>query len=246
MFKDLLLSRSGTPAELRKHMEDVHIPMGLSIPAVAREMQRYTLNHVEGSPVAIAIHPPIDRLSTIVEHVCGGWEGLTRLGQDPDFQEKLLPDEQYMSTHLMDGQAEFVAIDEEQPIFTSGDVGTLRVFDLLRRSASVSREQFLRQLEAEGAWAKTDDRYRAAVGQRVHSIVGEGTASYGEAAEPFDAVVETWPADLHRLEDLVDELRSRRSAYCDPAGSFTVVTEERWFYGEVGPFGPRAESAGRS
>ena len=247
MIKDFLLARAapGLSCETLQHyLQFTHAPLALANPALAREVERYTMNHAsEDTTYPFQLYPSIPGLALVVEHMFGGWEGIARFSADEHYLATVRPDEEHMVRTLMDGAPQFVAVDEEHALFTAPTCGRLRMFDFVRRHPTMTREHFLEQLDTEGAWAATDPAYRAAVARRVHSIVGAGVAAFGGDAEPFDAVIEVWIADADRLAALTDVQRERRSAFCDPDRSFTAVTDEQWICGENDAFGPRAAAA---
>ena len=184
-------------------------------------------------------------LATIVEHSFGA--GIAELDTDEQYLTVVRIDEEYMIGSLMDGAPQFLMIDEELPVFTPGEVTSLRLFEFLCRATGTSRAEFLDRLAEEGAWANKHPRYRVAVGRRVHSIVGEGTgpavADFGAAGASFDAVIETWVTDSIVLSTMMDERRDSAMLFCDTARSFSTVTEERWSRGETGAFESRAMDA---
>lgn len=243
VIKDFLLVQAHAALsyrEVQQYLEHSHAPLALATPALAREAQRYTMNHLsEGEASPFQIFPNLPRLAVVVEHMFGGWEGIARFSADNDYIAKVRPDEKYMVERLMEGAPQFVAVDAEKPVFSGGDPTNLRMFDFIRRSPGLSREQFLAELDREGAWATADEEYRKAVVRRVHSIAGDGTASFGSDAEPFDAVIENWVTDCDRLAQLSALLRKRRESFCDAKRSFSAVTKESWISGETDAFGPR-------
>lgn len=237
MIKDFLLVHAGptVPSEdVRDYLQFRHAPLALSVPVVAREMKLYTMNHVvDHAAPRCYLYRPVAELTTIVEHMFGGWEGMARISADPQYCALVRPDEAYMIGHLMAGAPQFVAIDRERPIFSSSLPTCARVFDFVRRPASISREAFLDGLDKDAVWAAENPHYRAAVAKRVDSLAGSGwvadkseATSYGTEAENFDAVVEVWIADFARFGELINEQRERRAAFCDPERSFTAITEE--------------------
>ena len=237
MIKDFLMVRAAPMvpcAEVQHYLQFKHAPLALSVPVVAREMKLYTMNHViDETASSYALYPPVPGLVSVVEHMFGGWEGMGRIEADGQYCSLIRPDEAYMIKHLMAGAPQFVAIDEERPVFTSSLPARARLFDFIRRPAAISRHAFLEGLDADAVWAANNVNYRSAVAKRTHSITGAGwigeksdATSYGTDSEGFDAVVEVWIADLSRFADLIGEQQERRALFCDPKRSFTAMTEE--------------------
>lgn len=232
MIKDFLLVReaSTVPAgalRYREYVQSVHAPRALSVPALAQQMKRFSLCHVIEAPaLGCCIHPPMEGITTIVEHVVGGWAGMQRIMVDPQYLATVRPCERYMVETLMDGEPKFIVVDDEQTIFMANPCGQTRMFDFIRKPEEMSRAMFVSKLEEEGAWAIEEAGYRAGVSKRVHSIVGQGEAPFGENIDPFDAIVEVWITDASQLAALIDEQTDRRAAFCDDDRSFTLVTQE--------------------
>jgi len=255
MFKDFLLVRHRPhvpKADLQHYLQYKHAPLALSLPLIAQAMLRYTMNQVEESLTEeVCLYPRMLDLTTIVEHKLG--PGVEHIGTDAEYLATVRPDEQYMMAELMDGAPQCVAVDIELPIFKSASPSNLRMFDLIRHPIGMPRAEFLDRLAEDGQWATQHAGYRAAVAARVHCIVGSGSdegdrsqasvVDFGATDEPFDAVVETWVADLSTLTGLMEEQRARRAAFCDARRSFTAVTQEHWMRGVADAFGPRSQQA---
>lgn len=244
MVKDFLITRTPPTIDrerLQQYLEYKHAPLALSLPLLAKVTIRYTMNHAQDQVSAgLGLYPPIEGLATIVEHIFG--EGISGLHDDAQYKAQVRPDEMFMISELMDGAPQFLPIDEELPIFKIEASSVARMFDFVRRPKSVSRAAFLEKLVDDGIWAASHSRYRAAVGRRVHSIVGSGSgaADFGADQESFDAVIETWITDIPALVALMDEQRARRMLFCDATRSFSAFTDERWLRGSADAFGPRA------
>jgi len=231
MFKDFLLARHApnkSPTEVQSYLEYVHAPLALSVTALAQELQRYTMNHVVSDDRArCALHAGLPGLVTVVEHVLGGWPGIGRFSVDPDYLARVKPDEQHMETTLLHGPPPFVAVEQELPIFHSEGTDAVRIFDFIRGAANLARAEFLTALHQDGqGWARCA-HYRAAVTQRVHSIVGEGVASFGTETDPIDAVIEVWVIDYDVFAQLRDDQLAQRAAFCEVDRSFSAVTIQR-------------------
>lgn len=230
MLKDFLLVHGAPtvpPCDVQHYLQFTHAPFALTIPTTARLMTRYTMSHIVGEALAnCGLYPPLAGLTTVVEHELGGYDGIASIMADEDYVAKIVPDEHYMVEKLMDGPPQFIVVDEEVGIFESDAPGSLRMFDFVRRPTELAREDFLSQLDEDGAWARSRSDYRSAVSQRVHSIVGTGATFFGVDAEPFDAVIETWVADADALAQLSHDQKERRDMFCDPDRSFSAMTEE--------------------
>lgn len=232
MIKDFLLIRAKPVVpqgmlKYRDYVEQVHVPRAMGNPAIAREMKRFTLNHlVDETPRGVCLLPAKAGLTTVVEHKVGGWEAMQRIMADPEYLAVVRPCEVHMSENLFDGEPQFVVVEDEREIFSCDAPGAARMLDFIQRPASITREEFQARLEEDGAWAAEDPRYRAAVGRRVHSIVGEGAPPFGAVGDPFDAVIEVWISDAGKLAELMDERSKRFVAFCDPDRSFTAMTQE--------------------
>jgi hypothetical protein len=114
------------------------------------------------------------------------------------------------------------------------------MFDFVRRPAGMSTPEFLRDLNEDGLWARSQQDYRAAISKRVHSLVGTGVPPINQdsdavaaVAEPFDAVIEVWISDTDALSRLVEEQRAKRAAFCDPDRSFSVLTQGNHLYTQM-------------
>lgn len=231
MFKDFLLARHAPEkslTEVQSYLEYVHAPLALSVPALAQELQRYTMNHVVSDDRArCALHASLPELATVVEHVLGGWPGIGRFSVDPDYLARVKLDERHMETTLLHGPPLFVAVEEELSIFHSEETGAVRIFDFIRGAANLTRAYFLTALHEDGqAWARSAS-YRTAVTRRVHSIVGEGVASFGAETDPIDAVIEIWVINYDVFAELRNDQLAQRAAFCDVDRSFSAVTIQR-------------------
>jgi hypothetical protein len=230
MIKDFLLNR-GKPSvpfeEIKNYIEFTHAPMAMGNGAISTWMRRFALNHVVFDTAwDCCLYRPLSGLVTIPEHDVGGWDGFNDIVKDEDYLATIRPNEVHLVEKLFYAQPQFVQIDDERTIFASGSPGTLRLFDFVRRPEAMSREDFERRLEDDGAWAAAQPQYRQAVAQRVHSLVGVGAPPIGAALEPFDAVVEAWVADGTLLATLVDEQKQRRAAFVDPERSISAMTRQ--------------------
>ena len=230
MFKDFLLVRNPpdkSPEVTQRYLEFNHAPLALSVPIISQKMQLYTMNHVaDGVAEACRLYPPISRIATVVEHGLGGWKSLEQIVADQTYSTTIRADEEYMVNNIMDGWPQFVAITDEERIFTSASHSDLRMLDFVRRPSCVTREAFLTELKDDGAWAIANRRYRSGCAKRVHSLASAASAAFGVEGEPFDAVIEVWIAEIAEMQSLMDEQRQRRSTFCDAARSCTVVTRE--------------------
>lgn len=248
MVKDFLLTRSApsvTPEALQRYLEHKHAPLALSLPVLVRETRRYTMNHVQsGVDERLCLYVPIANLATVVEHVFTA--GIAGLHDDEEYIARVRPDEMHMIEALMDGPPQFLPIEEELPIFTAERLSSTRMLDFVRMPSGMSKAEFVERLAADAEWASAHPGYRAAVGRRVHSIVGSGSgaADFGGRNEPFDAVIESWIVDRDSLAAVMDEQRDGRALFCDPDRSFTAWTVERWLLGEADAFGPRETGGG--
>lgn len=248
MVKDFLLTRAAVnldPKTLQDYLELKHAPLALSLPLLARETKRYTMNHarLELGDYSNILYPPLERMATVVEHVFGA--GISGLHADEKYIAEVRPDEMFMVESLMDGAPQFLPIEQEIPIFNSGSSSMIRVLEFVRRPTDMAIDDFYNKLAEDGDWAASEPRYRAAVERRVHSIVGSGSgvADFGADKEAIDAVIESWITDMKLLSGLSEEQETRRSAFCDPDRSFSVISDERWLYGLFDAFGRRPEGA---
>ena len=81
-------------------------PLALAAPALAREVQRYTLNHVREDAVpAVRLYRTMPELALVVEHMFGGWEGIARFSADEHYLATVRPDEQHYGGNAHGGRS---------------------------------------------------------------------------------------------------------------------------------------------
>lgn len=236
MLKDFLLVRAApgkSIEEVQHYLQHRHAPLALTVANSARLMRRYTMNHIfpgaTGASGGFAPHPGF---ATVVEHELGGFQGIASIMADADYIARVIPDEQFMIETLMDGEPQFVIVDDERIIWESSLPGPVRLFDFLSRPAGMARVDFLDHLEDAGRRAASQAEFRSLVDKRVHSIVGTGPDAFGAGGdEPFDAVVEMWLADSAGLNEFALRKESSRPAFCDPRRSFRLMTRENRIVG---------------
>lgn len=232
MIKNFLLirARDEVPVGMmpyRQHLEEVHVPVALANPAIAREMKRWTMNDVlAGTGTGCELYPTIPGVDAVVEHMVGGNEGIQRVVTDQHYLDTVRPDERLMVDNLMDSDAQFIPVEQEYIVFSSINPPSLRMFDFVCKPDGMTRETFAEKLWEDADWAFGHSDYRQAVRKRVHSIVGGGDIPYADRNESFDGVIEMWIADAAKLSGLLDEQRRRRAAFCDTGRSFTMTTRE--------------------
>lgn len=237
MLKDFLLVKAApsvTKDQVRKYLQFSHAPLALSTAEIGRSMQRYTMNHLVDAPNNVCLYSAPDNLTTVVEHsLVGGADKVSTIMADPEYVEKVVPDEKHMIENLMDGMPQFIAVEGEETVFGGKPESSMRMFEFLRCADGVLRDDFFRMLKEEGAWASENPRYSKAVEKRVHSTTGSGPLPVGAKSdaplatyEPFDAVVEVWISDPEELSGLLAEISNIRARYCDPDRSVSALTEE--------------------
>ena len=245
MLKDFLLARaapSRTPSEVQHYMQFKHAPLVLSTPIVRRLLNLYTMNHVIGGPnQTCSLYPAFPGVISVVEQgLIGGDAAVRALLVDEDYITKIVPDEKYIHENMLGERPDFVMVEESKIIFASEPTGSTRMFDFVRRPAGMSAQEFLRDLNEDGLWARSQEDYRAAIRKRVHSLIGTGVPPINQdseavaaVAEPFDAVIEVWISDTDTLSRLVEEQRARRASFCDPDRSFSLLTQANHLYTQM-------------
>jgi hypothetical protein len=221
-------------AQCQDYVINRHAPAVLNHRAFQGVFRRYVMYPaVSRETLSAGHHLYADRPATpmIVEHVCDDGAAFRQALQDKDHRAAIKPDEEYILHTFLSGPPIVVEL-AERVVFSSPAVGQFHLFDVLKRHANVSEEEFFAAFDREATYLAELTPFRNVVSKLIHNRVSKNDAVYAESggtgASPgrdFDAVVETVPgvSSLEEIGRFYPAMRDRQSRFVDPAGSFSFI-----------------------
>lgn len=239
MFKEYLILSAAGPGRHRECQDYVinrHAAAVLKHPAFEGVFERYNMGcpiDIDARTALMSLYPQRPDIPLIVEHVCADAALFRTALEDEAHKAAIKPDEVHIVTEFLAGPP--VAVEmEESVVFADARPAPFRTFDFLRRREDVSEAAFFEALNAEAAYLAAASDYRAVVSKRVHNRLSKQAAVYAQSGgtgastgRAFDAVVESWSADLLAVSAFHPAMRERYRRFVDDRESFSVLTEER-------------------
>jgi EthD domain len=221
-------------AQCQDYVINVHAQAVLKHRAFQGVFRKYVMYPaVPRDTLSAGHHLYADRHETpmIVEHVCDDGALFRHALQDEDHRAAIKPDEEYIMHTFLSGPPIVVEL-EERVIFSGPVIGQFHIFDVLKRHADVSEEEFFSALDREAAYLAELTPFRNVVCKLIHNRVSKHEAVYAQSGgtgastgRDFDAVVETvlGASSLEEIAGFYPAIRDRQSRFVDAAGSFSFI-----------------------
>jgi hypothetical protein len=149
--------------------------------------------------------------------------GMTAMTADPEYLERVRPDERLMS----DPAALRFAMATREHVLSGGpDRDGLKIFDVLKRREGVGRDDFLAALTRAAREMADTPSCRRSLNRCVHNLtMAEEVGPFG-AIPSHDVVVERWGADPDGVAAVLDVQRIHLSDLLDEAQSFSAIARQ--------------------
>ena len=230
-YKDLMIAVPN-PNHTRKECQDYlinsHAYRAMSVQSIKDVMVRYTMNEVLTSMEDIpSFYRRTYEQHLIIEHVTTSREDYLAAFDDPEYLEKVRPDEFYMVNEFMRTLPDFYSC-EEHVVISDGKkdyTGEYRIFDFLKKRNNISKEEFIVDINKIGKVMSENAAYCTAIHKRIHNFSQDIPPLFGNVGS-YDAIIETFVDDPKIIVDFYPILRKMEEKLVDAAESCTMFTKQ--------------------